>query len=239
VGREEAEKKDQHAPLEGSIALIPPLLARASGVVLDIGPGSGTQMPLLCSPAIKTIYGPEPCLPLHEELHRRVLSAGLEGKYHILPCSAERSALVPALRKCGVPIEPDSRDNNNDVTVGTVFDTIICIRVLCSVPDPDRTIADLYDLLRPGGQLLVVEHVVNPWLSSPKGSIVARLAQSLYSLLGWSFFVGDCRMNRDTTASLKKAAEKDGGWETFDLEPSFEWSPLSYISGVLVKRTKI
>ncbi|KAL2220081.1 S-adenosyl-L-methionine-dependent methyltransferase [Thermoascus aurantiacus ATCC 26904] len=224
-----SDKTESPSPPVGSAALIPPLLATASGVVLDIGPGSGTQMPLLRSPAIRAIYGAEPCVDLHDELRARAAAAGLQDKYHVLPCSVEKKALVPELEKHGIAVpEPGSGEEG-------VFDTIICVRVLCSVPDPDRTIADLYDLLRPGGRMLVTEHVVNPWRTR-KGSFVARAVQAVYEMLGWSFFVGDCHMDRDTAASLRRAADKDGGWESVELESSFGWSPMPYISGTLVKK---
>lgn len=197
--------------------------------MLDLGPGTGTQMPFLRSPAIRAIYGAEPCVGLHAQLRRRVLAAGLEGKYHIVPSGAEKEALLPALDKLGVTAASEG-----------IFDTIICVRVLCSVPDPARTIADLYSLLRPGGQMLIVEHVVNqwrPWKRRTKGSLLARLMQALYTALGWSFFMGDCHLDRDTTGYLIQAAEKDGGWASVDLEHRWEWSAMPYVSGVLVKKT--
>lgn len=228
------DTKPPSAPVQGSAALIPPLLATASGIVLDIGPGSGTQMPLLAAssaPGIHTIYGAEPCVGLHDELRRRARAEGLEDKYVILPCSVEKSALVPELEKRGVAV-PDPSTGEG------VFDTILCVRVLCSVPDPERTISDLYDLLRPGGKMLVVEHVVNPWRTR-KGCFVARVMQAVYGLLGWSFFLGDCHMDRDTAGLLRRVAEEkegDGGWEVEELEEWFEWSPLSYVAGRLVKK---
>ncbi|KAL1860191.1 hypothetical protein Plec18170_002140 [Paecilomyces lecythidis] len=189
-------------------------------------------MPLLQnSPAIRTIYGAEPCVGLHNELRSRILAANLQDKYRILTCGAEKQTLIPALQKAGVDV-PSVEDKEKS---GGVFDTILCVRVLCSVPDPERTIADLYDLLKPGGQILVTEHVVNPW-RRPKGSVVARLAQVIYELLGWRFFMGDCSLNRDTAKWLRQAAEKDGGWEVDELEEHFWWSPIMYISGRLVKK---
>ncbi|KAL4890333.1 S-adenosyl-L-methionine-dependent methyltransferase [Aspergillus ambiguus] len=218
------------APASGQIQcssdLIPPILARASGVVLDVGPGTGTQMPLLRSPAIKAIYGAEPCAGLHAELRARAEAEGLADKYHIVPTSVVAAELVPALEARGLSVAGSGSG---------VFDTIVCVRVLCSVPDMRRTVAELYGLLRPGGRLLVVEHVVNPW-RTPKGSLVARVMQAVYGWLGWSWFVGDCCLNRDTEAALRAAAAADGGWEEVEVDRWFGRSPLPYVSGVLVKR---
>lgn len=117
-----------------------------------------------------------------------------------------------------------------------VFDTIVCVRVLCSVPELERTAQELYALLRPGGQLLVVEHVVNPWRTA-KGSIVARVMQAVYGFFGWSWFVGNCCLDRDTEMALRAAADRDGGWEVVELDRWFGRSPIPYISGVLVKKS--
>jgi SAM-dependent methyltransferase len=212
--------------------LIPPLLKTASGIVLDIGPGTGTQMPLLRSPAIKAIYGCEPCHGLHDELRAKAFSEGLESKYHILGCGAAASELIPALRetKTGATAAYDEDSKNG------VFDTILCVRVLCSVPEMEKTVGELYGLLKPGGKLLVTEHVVNPWRSA-KGSLLARIVQGVYMLFGWSFFIGDCCLDRDTEGVLRRAADADGGWESVDIQQDFAWSAMVYISGTLVKKS--
>ncbi|KAJ5319214.1 hypothetical protein MYU51_013629 [Penicillium brevicompactum] len=207
----------------GSSALIPPLLRTASGVVLDIGPGTGTQMPLLTSPSITALYGAEPCTSLHKALRAKAEAEGISSKYHILPTGVAAAELTPALRDSGV-----------DVSSEGVFDTILCVRVLCSVPNMEKTVSELYGMLKPGGRILVTEHVVNPWRRA-KGSLLARVAQVVYQALGWSWFIGDCALNRDIEKALRGAAGAEG-WESVELERSFEWSAMPYISGTLVKR---
>lgn len=124
-----------------------------------------------------------------------------------------------------------------------LFDTIITLRVLCSVPDPAGTARMLHSLLRPGGKLIVLEHVVNP-SSGPWGSTPARILQKVYTLLGWSFFVGDCHLERDTEGVLRGLAWRNLGREKGSvkgrggdegLRSHFWWACLTYISGVLVK----
>lgn len=200
-------------------------------------------MPLLRSPSIKVIYGAEPCLGLHKELRAKAFAEGLGEKYHILPSGAASSQLIPALRASQSESQSPSGDSasaleayDQDARSG-IFDTILCVRVLCSVPEMETTVRELYGLLKPGGRLLVTEHVVNPWREA-KGSVLARIMQGFYQMIGWSFFVGDCCLNRDTETVLRRAADVDGGWESVDLERSFGWSALPYISGSLVKKSQ-
>ncbi|KAJ5451126.1 hypothetical protein N7491_000308 [Penicillium cf. griseofulvum] len=215
----------------GSSALIPPLLRTASGIVLDIGPGTGTQMPLLTSPAITALYGAEPCKSLHSSIREKAVAENISSKYHIMPTGVAAAELIPALRATGTGVV-DAFDS--DARAG-IFDTILCVRVLCSVPEMELTVGELYGMLKPGGRLLVTEHVVNPWRRA-KGSLVGRVVQGIYQILGWSWYIGDCCLDRDTEVVLRAAADVDGGWERVELERSFEWSAMPYISGVLVKK---
>ncbi|KAJ9614444.1 hypothetical protein H2200_002580 [Cladophialophora chaetospira] len=207
-------------PLTGSATLVPPLLSRAHGAVLDIGPGSGSHVDLFSDNSnITAIYGAEPMIGLHKTLQLRINEAKLTDKYHILGSTAEKTELLGALAKEGVKITPQG-----------VFDTIICVRVLCSVPNLEETILDFHSLLRPGGELMVVEHIRNPW--EKNGSIVGRTMQIVYQLLGWTFFLAGCEMNRDTPAVLRRAAP----WEAVELKTHFEWSALPYVAGTLTKK---
>lgn len=89
---------------------------------------------------------------MHPELNRNIKAAGLSDIYEVIGCGAQDTA---ELREFG--IVPES------------VDTILTIKVLCSVPSPvlERTLASLCDLLVPGGQWLVFEHTRNShsWLT--------------------------------------------------------------------------
>lgn len=210
------------------------LLSNVSGVVLDIGPGSGEMLSRFNPSKITTMYGAEPAADLHPGLLRNAEKAGFKGKYKSLLCGGEPESLIPALAKSGV-LEP----SYSDVTRGQqrpkqdeegIFDEIMCIRVLCGVPHPQDTIRGLYGLLKPGGRLVVCEHVVNPWRT--EGWILARLAQTVFTLLGWPFFMGGCELQRKTGQYLKDAGE----WESVKLQYMEPRTVIPFLVGELRKK---
>ncbi|KAI9745564.1 MAG: hypothetical protein M1818_001098 [Claussenomyces sp. TS43310] len=213
-------------PRDGPLFDFAPLLGSATGVVLEVGPGSGVQVKSLTSSRIKAVYGAEPCELLHEHLKAAASNAGLAAKYHVLDCGGQRKSLIPQLQRAGL------LGSNS----GPVFDTIICSKVLCSIPDLEDTVACLYDLLKPGGRMLVLEHVKNPWRTR-KGDLVSRMIQILIMLLGWTFVMGGCHLNRETSRVLKSVACKDGGWQKEDLEAKLTFSTIPWVMGELVKKS--
>lgn len=39
------------------------------------------------------------------------------------------------------------------------FDTVVCTYSLCNIPDPARSVAEMKRVLRPGGKLILVDHI--------------------------------------------------------------------------------
>lgn len=202
------------------------LLSQCSGVVLDIGPGSGEMLSRFDSSRIAAIYGPEPAADLHAGLMKNAQRAGFGNKYHALLCGAEPESLIPALYKSGILAQSGTGGTAEE----GVFDEICCVRVLCGVPRPKETIRGLFALLKPGGRVVVCEHVVNPWRS--EGSIMARFMQIVYTILGWPFFMGGCELQRHTETFLKDAGE----WEKFELEYVGPKDAIPFLVGELIKK---
>jgi ubiquinone/menaquinone biosynthesis C-methylase UbiE len=114
-------------------ALRQDLLAGAGGHVLEIGGGTGANLPFY-GPGIESLTITEPETPMLRRLQGR---------------AREQAPLAKVLR---APAEDlPFRD-------GT-FDTVVSTLVLCGVSDQPRALRQLRRVLRPGGRLLFIEHV--------------------------------------------------------------------------------
>jgi SAM-dependent methyltransferase len=76
-------------------------------------------------------------------------------------------------------------------------DTVISTLVLCTVDDPAVALREIGRVLRPGGQLLFIEHVRS---QSPR---LARWQDRLER--PWRRYASGCRCNRDTLALIESA----------------------------------
>jgi ubiquinone/menaquinone biosynthesis C-methylase UbiE len=109
------------------------LIGEASGDVLEIGGGTGANLPYYRN-GVKTLTITEPEKPMARRLERRI---------------GERTPKAMFLRAPAedLPFE----DASFDVAVSTL--------VLCTVDDQPRALRELRRVLRPGGKLLFIEHV--------------------------------------------------------------------------------
>ena len=114
--------------------------AGLEGTVVEIGPGTGINLPYL--PDGLHWIGLEPNPHMHEFLREQLAGRDMEVDLRTTPA-----------QDTGLP------DACADVVISTL--------VLCSVPRLDDTLAELRRILKPGGRLLFIEHVAAPhdtWL---------------------------------------------------------------------------
>jgi ubiquinone/menaquinone biosynthesis C-methylase UbiE len=108
----------------------------ARGLVLEIGVGSGMNLPLY-DPAVARVIGLDPSPRLLRLASRRAADAIVP--VSLFRASAEHLPLADA-----------------------VFDTIVMTWTLCSIPNPIAALTEMRRVLRPGGRLLFVEHGLSP-----------------------------------------------------------------------------
>ncbi len=104
----------------------------AEGRVLEIGLGSGLNLPLY-GPGVRSIIGLEPSPELLLLAREHVASAPVP--VELIEASAE-----------ALPLDDAS------------VDTAVTTWTLCTIPDAARALAEVRRVLKPGGALLFVEH---------------------------------------------------------------------------------
>ena len=156
------------------------LLAGASGDVLEIGGGTGVNLPCY-GPAVTSLTITEPQPPMLRRLERKVRehSAGQHGA----------GQHGPSARVLRAPAEDLPFDDHS-------FDVAVSTLVLCGVDDQPRALRELRRVLRPGGGLLFIEHV----RSDDPGT--GRLQDRLNWL---NRLVVCCDCNRPTLDSIRAA----------------------------------
>jgi ubiquinone/menaquinone biosynthesis C-methylase UbiE len=154
------------------------VLSQAEGRVLEIGVGSGLNLPFYTDRATEIL--------------------GLEPHPSLLAMAARKSAIIPA-KLIGGSAESIPLD---DATV----DTVVTTWTLCSIPNPARALEEMRRVLKPGGQLLFVEHGL------AREERVRRWQRRLNPV--WKRIAGGCNLDRPISKLLEDAGFRIGRVET-------------------------
>lgn len=118
------------------------IVPKACGVVLDLGIGTGLNVPLYDETRVTKVLGLDPCkysLDMAKKVARR---SGIPFRF---------------LQGVGedIPLDDDS------------VDTVVLTYTLCTVHDIDAVLSEIRRVLRPDGEVLFCEHVSAPcrWVS--------------------------------------------------------------------------
>lgn len=173
------------------------LAERASGQVLEIGAGNGENFP-----------------------HYRV--GKVERLVALEPNEAMLADAVKRHRKLGAPwpLEPVVGSAHDLPFADNHFDCVVLCLVLCTIPSPGRALEEARRVLKPGGRLLVFEHVLS---RSPRRARWQRRINP-----AWQVLACGCHLDRDSEANIRAA-----GFEWRQLERYRHRRAPSLVSSVI------
>ena len=175
------------------------LLAGLSGRVIEVGAGGGANFAHYPT-SVGEVVAVEPERYLRER-------------------AQQTAAHAP------VPISVMEGDADRLPGEARSFDAAVAALVLCTVPDQSSALAELFRVLRTGGELRFYEHVV----AHPKWeSRFQRLADATF----WPHVAGGCHLARDTTAAIEQAGFQIETCERFPFSPAPFLPPDPHILGV-------
>jgi len=145
------------------------LLLTARGRTIDIGAGTGANIELFPE-AVTELFFVEPDEHMVKRLRPKLAEAGSPGE--VVAAGAE-----------DLPFEDSS------------IDTAAFALSLCTIPDPAAALAEVSRVLRPGGRVLFLEHVIS------EQERLARWQNRLEK--PWRFLCDGCYCNRDTLAAIE------------------------------------
>jgi ubiquinone/menaquinone biosynthesis C-methylase UbiE len=110
--------------------------SRASGDVLEVAIGTGRNLPF---------YPPD------------VRITGIELSPAMLGIARRRA------RELGIQAELHEGDAERLAFDDASFDTVVCALSLCTIPNDAKAIGEMARVLKPGGRLLLLDHIGSKW----------------------------------------------------------------------------
>jgi len=153
---------------------------RAEGRVLEVGFGSGHNLEHYPE-AVTEVLAVEPIDLAWRRAVRRVEAF-------------DRPVLRVGLDGAELPVDSGS------------VDTVVSTWTMCTIPHIEAAVREMHRVLRPGGMVLYVEHVISP---HDRARSIQRGVQPV-----WGAFAGGCHLDRDIDALLEA-----GGFTITPLTP--------------------
>lgn len=148
------------------------IIDRATGVVLEVGAGTGLNFVLYDPARVERVEAIEPDTAMLRYAQKR-------------------------LEMACVPITLTQAGAENLPFADETFDSAVATLVFCSVDDAVQGLREIMRVLKPGGLLLLVEHVRS------RGSVAARVQNVVTPLT--KLALGNCHWNRDTARTVAEA----------------------------------
>jgi ubiquinone/menaquinone biosynthesis C-methylase UbiE len=151
------------------------MVGQAHGVVLEIGAGNGLNFAFYNPATVERVEATEPSSAMLSYARTRATAARV-------PINLTQTSVE------SLPFADES------------FDSAVVTLVFCSVDDSLRGLSEVRRVLKPGGTLLMIEHVRS------HGAIVATLQNIVTPIT--RLVLGNCHWNRDTEKTVNQAGFK-------------------------------
>ncbi|MBA3743764.1 methyltransferase domain-containing protein [Sporichthya sp.] len=176
------------------------LLAGLTGRVLDVGAGTGVNIPFFKSASTVVLAEPD---------------------------GAMRAKMDAKIPKASVPVETSGAPAEKLPFPDASFDAAVCTLVLCTVQNPEQALSEIHRVLKPGGTLVVLEHV-----EAPDEAKLHRWQHRIGPV--WTKVAAGCVLTRDTATTVEKAGFTFSSLENLRELPG--WMPISpMIQGVATR----
>ena len=156
------------------------IIPYAAGEVLEIGAGTGANLPYYDGSRITRLVLTD------KEVPRDLLGRRLRGNYG-----------GPNSREPRTGLHFADADAENLPFPDSTFDSAVFTLVFCTVPDSRRGLREIRRVLRPRGRLIFIEHV------RPEGKASARIFDRVTP--AWKRIASGCHLNRRTVEEITEA----------------------------------
>lgn len=175
------------------------IVPKATGKVLEIGMGSGFNLPYY-SPRVEQVFGLEPAEHLKQKAIDKIPFVTFPVTW--IGLTAEH-----------IPLENQS------------MDTVISTWTLCTVPDVQKALSEIFRVLKPSGQFLFIEHGRSP-------NRTVQVVQNTLNPL-WKKIGGGCHLNRPMDKLILNAGFRMISCETGTMDGA---GPLSFLFRGIAQR---
>jgi ubiquinone/menaquinone biosynthesis C-methylase UbiE len=160
----------------GGAALRARVIEKATGRTLEIGAGNGYNLPHYTAAVTELIVTEPSPFMLHQLRSRLAVVPMQVAGWRLLQAEAEVLPFADAS-----------------------FDTVTGGYIHCTIPSPERAIAEITRVLKPGGRYLFIEHV-----RARDGSLLARIQDAIEPV--HVYLAAGCHPNRRTEQVLRRSA---------------------------------
>lgn len=167
----------------------------AIGDVVEIGVGPGLNLQYYNLDTVNKVIGIDPSDELNKIAKKNANKVNLDIEFNL---SSAESIDLPT----------------------SSVDSVVCTFSLCSIPNPQKALKEIYRILKPGGKYYFCEHGISPDLST-------RVFQNVTNIF-YPKLSGGCHANRDIPKLISESGLKILEKDTMYLPGSVKFLGFNY-----------